>query len=184
MAKKAKEKLDAQDTMAVYEKFATPGATHRLLASLAGAWTTRTTAWMEPGQPPVEGTGTCRQKMLLGGRYLQQEYAGEMMGKPFEGVNLLGYDNVTKKYQSVWIDSMSSGIYYFEGAATADGTTITQESRYDDPVRGPMTWRSVMRIVDGDALEYEMFVTPKGGAEEKVMEMTVSRARQEARQAA
>ncbi|MBI5443425.1 MAG: DUF1579 domain-containing protein [Deltaproteobacteria bacterium] len=184
MAKKAKGKVSAEEMMAVYEKFAVPSAPHQLLASLAGAWTTRTTAWMEPGQPPVEGTGTCHQKMLLGGRYLQQEYAGEMMGKPFEGVNLLGYDNFTKKYQSVWIDSMSTGVYYFEGAASADGRTITQESHYEDPVRGPMTWRSVMRIVDNDALEYEMFVTPEGGAEEKMMEMTVSRVRQEAKKAA
>jgi hypothetical protein len=184
MAKETKGKVDAQEMMAVYERLAVPGAPHKLFASLDGEWTTRTTAWMEPGQPPVEGTGTCRQKMLLGGRYLQQEYAGEMMGKPFEGVNLLGYDNHTKRYQSVWIDSMSTGIYFFQGAASADGRTITQESRYDDPVRGPMAWRSVMKIVDGDALEYEMFVTPEGGAEEKMMEMTVSRVRQEARKAA
>lgn len=184
MEKKAKENVDAHEMMAVYEKLAVPGAPHRLLETLAGAWTTRTTAWMDPGQAPATGTGTCRQTMLLGGRYLQQEYAGEMMGKPFEGVNLLGYDNFTKKYQSVWIDSMSTGIYSFEGTASADGRTITQESRYNDPVRGPMTWRSVMRIVDGDALEYEMFVTPEGGAEEKMMEMTVTRVRQEARKAA
>lgn len=184
MARKTKGKMDAQEMMAVYEKFGTPGSPHHLLESLTGEWTTRTKGWMEPGQAPVEGTGTCRQKMILGGRYLQQEYTGEMMGKPFEGVNLLGYDNFTEKYQSVWIDSMSTGIYFFEGYASPDGKTITQESRYDDPVRGPMTWRSVTRIVDGDTMEYEMFTTPEGGSEEKMMEMTVSRVRQTLRKAA
>ncbi len=173
--KKQKSKVDVEAMMEVYKKLATPGAPHKLLASLAGAWTTRTRAWMEPGNPPMEGSGTCEQKMLLDGRYLQQEYIGKMMGNTFIGINVIGYDNHTKKYVSTWIDSMSTGIYYFEGTAGADGKTITQESSYDDPVRGPMMWRSVTRIVDGDTLEYEMFLTPKGGKEEKMMEMTLSR---------
>lgn len=45
---------------------------------------------------------------------------------------------------------MSTGIYYFEGTAAADGKTITQECKYDDPVKGPAVWRSVTRIVDDD----------------------------------
>ncbi len=70
---------------------------------------------------------------------------------------------------------MSTGIYFFEGAASADGKTITQECSFDDPVRGPMVWRSVTRIVNDNTLKYEMYVTPKGGKEEKMMEMTVTR---------
>jgi hypothetical protein len=40
-----------------------------------------------------------------------------------------------------------------------------------------MVWRSVTRIVDDNTLEYEMYLTPKGGKEEKMMEMTVTRKR-------
>jgi hypothetical protein len=170
-------KMDMEAMMEVYRKLAVPGAPHKLLANLTGSWTTKTRAWMEPDKPPLEGTGTCEQKMLLGGRYLQQEYIGEMMGSQFTGINLIGYDNHTKKFVSTWIDSMSTGIYYFEGSADADGKTITQESRYDDPVRGPMVWRSVTRIVDDNTLRYEMYTTPKGGKEEKMVEMTVTRKR-------
>jgi hypothetical protein len=57
---------------------------------------------------------------------------------------------------------MSTGIYYFEGTASADGKTITQESSYDNPARGPTVWRSVTRIVDDDTLQYEMYLTSKG----------------------
>jgi hypothetical protein len=167
--------MDMEATMEVYRKLATPGAPHKMLASLAGSWTTRTRAWMEPDKPPMEGTGTCEQKMLLDGRYLQQEYTGEMMGSTFIGINLVGYDNHTRKYVSTWIDSMSTGIYCFEGSAGADGKIITQQSSYDDPVRGPMIWRSVTKIVDNNTLKYEMYLTPKGGKEEKMMEMTVTR---------
>jgi hypothetical protein len=174
---KQKTKMDMQAMMEVYEKLGTPGAPHKRLASLAGSWITKTRAWMEPDKPPMEGTGTCEQKMLLGGRYLQQEYTGEMAGSPFTGINVIGYDNHTGKYVSTWIDSMSTGIYYFEGTASADGKTITQKSSYDDPVRGPTVWRSVTRIVDNDTLDYEMYLSSKGGKEEKMMEMKVSRKR-------
>ncbi len=175
--KKQEDKMEMQAMMEVYTKLATPGEPHKMLANLAGSWTTRTRAWMDPDKPPMEGTGACEQKMLLDGRYLQQEYTGEMMGSPFTGINLIGYDNHTKKYVSTWIDSMSTGIYYFEGTSSADGKTITQESSYDDPVRGPMVWRSLTRIVSDNTLEYEMYLTPKGGKEEKMMEMTVTRKR-------
>ncbi len=178
MVKKSKNnEMDMQAMMEVYQRLAVPGAPHKMLAELAGTWTTRTKGWMEPDKPPMESTGTCEQQMLLGGRYLQQEYRSEMMGSPFTGINLIGYDNYTKKYVSTWIDSMSTGIYYFEGGASPDGRTITQECSYDDPVKGPVLWRSVTRIINGDTLEYEMFIAPEGGKEEKMMEMTVTRKR-------
>jgi Protein of unknown function (DUF1579) len=178
-AQKKEREMDMQEMMEVYEKLAVPTAPHKMLAKLVGSWTTKTRAWCEmgPDNPPMESTGTCEQKMLFGGRYLQQEYTGEMMGKPFTGTNLIGYDNHTKKYVSTWIDSMSTGIYYFEGTASADGKTITQESSYDDPIKGPTVWRSVTKIVDDNTLQFEMYLTPKGGEEEKAMEMIVTRKR-------
>jgi hypothetical protein len=123
---------------------------------------------MEPDKPPVESSGTCEQRMILDGRYLRQEYAGDMMGKPFTGINLLGFDNHSGKYESVWLDSMNTGIFSFVGPASADGKTITQECSYDDPIKGPSVWRSVTRIKDDNTLEYEMFITPKGDKQENL----------------
>jgi hypothetical protein len=169
------ERMDSKDMMEVYKKLAVPGEPHKLLARLEGSWITKTKAWMEPGAPPMESTGTCEQRMLMDGRYLQQEYTGRMEGDSYSGINLIGYDNHTGKYVSTWIDSMSTAIYCFEGSSDEDGRTITQECSYDDPVRGPLRWRSVSRIIDDDTIEYEMFITPEGGSEQKEMEMTVSR---------
>jgi hypothetical protein len=181
---KQETKMDMQAIMEIYKKAGTPGDPHKLLAGWEGSWTTRTRGWMEPGKPPTESTGMCEQKLLFDGRYLQQVYTGDMMGEPFTGINLLGYDNHTRKYMSVWIDSMSTGIYYFEGAASADGKTITQVCSYDDPVKGPCDWLSVTRIRDDKTLEYEMYLTPKGGKKEKMMEMTAVRKEAVARKAA
>jgi hypothetical protein len=115
--------------------------------------------------------------MLLGGRFLQQEFTGEMMGSPFTGIGFTGYDNHTKRYVSTWMDSMGTAIHFFEGTASADGKTITQEGRSDDPVRGPLTWRSVTRIVDENMLVFEMFIADKKGKEEKMVEITYTRKR-------
>jgi hypothetical protein len=173
MAKKTD--IDVQKVMEIYQKAGTPGEPHKLLAKLEGSWTTRSRGWVEPDKPPRESSGTCEQKSILGGHYLRQEYAGDMMGRPFTGISLLGYNNHTKKYETVWLDSMSTAIYYFVGTASKDGRTITQTCTYDDPVRGPAVWRTVTRIRDDNTVEFEMFITPKGRHEEKMMEMTIAR---------
>jgi hypothetical protein len=170
-------KGDTQAMMEVYAKLATPAEPHKMLANLAGSWITKTRAWMDPDKPPMESTGTCEQKMLLGGRFLQQEFTGDMMGSPFTGIGVTGYDNHTKKYVSTWIDSMGTAILFFEGTGSADGRTITQEGRYDDPFKGPTKWRSVTRIVDDNTWVFEMFGTEKKGKEEKMMEVTYTRKR-------
>lgn len=175
--RKQEGEMDMQAMMEVYKKLATPGIQHKLLEKLAGNWTTRTISWMEKGKPPTESSGTCTQRMILDGHYLQQEYASDMMGTPFTGINLIGYDNHTRKYVSIWIDSMSTGIYHFVGTDSEDGNVVTQECSYDDPVTGPTLWRSVTRFVDDNTLKYEMYMILKGGKEEKMSEMTVSRNR-------
>lgn len=177
-AKKQEGKMDMQAMIETYKKLGAPGAAHKQLAGMVGSWTTKSAYWMEPGKPPEESTGTCEQKMLLGGRFLQQEYTSESTGETFTGINIIGYNNHTKKYQSVYMDTvMGTPMYYFEGTASADGKTITQESSFDDPIRGSVTRRSITRIVDENTLVYEMFNIPKGGKEVKVGEMTVSRKR-------
>ena len=181
---KREEKPDMQAMMDIYKKAGTPGEPHKLLATLEGSWVTKSRGWMEPGKPPVESAGTCEQKLVLDGHYLQQTYTGDMMGAPYTGICIQGYNNHTKKYESIWIDTMSTAIYLFEGTASADGKTITQTCSYDDPVRGPAVWRTVTKIRDDKAIEFEMFITPKGGKEEKMMEMTFSRKEAVVRKAA
>jgi hypothetical protein len=174
---KQEGKMDMRAMMEVYKKLATPGPQHKMLESMAGSWTTKITSWCEPDTPPRESTGASEQKMILGGRFLQQEFSGEMMGSPFTGIGVTGYDNHTKKYVSTWMDSMGTAILSFEGTAGADGKTITQETRYDDPIKGPMKWRSVTRIVDNNTHVFEMYGIDKSGKKDKMMEITYTRKR-------
>ena len=177
MAEKQKEagNKDMEEMMEVYQKLGTPGEPHRVLATMAGNWNARVKSWPVPDRPPMESSGACEQKMVLGGRFLQQDFTGDMMGTTFTGIGFTGYDNHSGKYLSTWMDSMSTGILFFEGTPSADGKTITQENRHNDPVRGPMTWRSVTRIVDENTWVFEMYSIYEKGAVEKGMEITYTR---------
>lgn len=157
------------------QKIVTPGVQHRALAEMEGTWDTISRIWIAPHKPPILSTGTCEQKMLFNGRYLQQVFSGEGKREKFNGVNLMGYDTHAKMFISIWIDSMNTGIYFFEGSADAEGKTITQKARYDDPVRGLTVWRSIIRVIDKNTLEYEMYLSSGEGEKEKKMEMTLLR---------
>jgi len=173
--KKQEGMMDPQAMMEMRKKLATPGEPHKLFASLAGSWTTQTKEWMEPGKPPTESTGSAEMKMLLDGRFLYQEFNSQMMGQPFSGIGIDGYDNLRKRYVTAWIDSMGTGIFLMEGTASADGKTITLQGGHDEPGGGRMTHRAIWKIVDSNTQTFDMYGTHRGGKEMKLMEITYTR---------
>ena len=173
--KKQEKQMDPQAMMEMWKKLGTPGEPHKLFASLAGSWTTQTKEWMEPDKPPAESTGTAEMKMLLDGRFLYQEYNGQMMGQPFTGIGIDAYDDLTRKYVSAWMDSMGTGIFMMEGTASAGGRTITLKGSHPEPGGGRMTHRAIWKIVDNNTQTFDMWGTHEGGKEMKMMEITYTR---------
>jgi hypothetical protein len=168
--------MDMRVMMEEYIKRGTPGAPHEMLAGLAGSWVAAVKTWMDATKEPLESIGTCEQKMILGGRFLRQEFSGNMMGIPYNGIGYTGYDNHTKKYVSTWMDSGNTAIISFAGSGSTDGKTFTQESGYyDDPVRGPRKWRSVTKVVDHNTVLFEMDSVDKNNKAERMMEVTYTR---------
>lgn len=166
---------DKQAMMEAYKKLATPGEPHKLFSSLAGSWTTHLKEWKEAGKPPKESTGSAEMRMLLGGRFLQQELTGEMMGQSYSGIGIDAYDNLRKKYITVWMDTMGTGIFIMEGTASPDGKTIMYKGQHEEPGGGTMTHRAVWTLVDQNTQTFEMFGTHHGGTEMKMMEITYTR---------
>ena len=173
--KKHDKQMDPQAMMEMYQKLATPSEPHKQLESLAGTWTTQTKEWMEPGKPPTEAAGSADMKMLLGGRFLQQDFTGEMMGQPYTGMGITGYDNLRKKYVSIWLDTMSTGSFVMEGTGSADGKTITLKGQHAEPGGGHMTHRAIWKIVDNNTQTFDMYGAHQGGKEMKEMEITYTR---------
>jgi hypothetical protein len=127
-----------------------------------------------PGEAQVS-EGTTEYTPMLGGRYLMGKFKGTMMGGPFEGFSLGGYDNAKKQYFSMWFDSMGTGYYVSHGTASADGKTITYHgSMYDASINGDVKTREVVTMIDKNKHVFEMYQT-REGQESKVMEITYTR---------
>jgi len=173
--KKQQKQMDPQAMMELWKKAATPGEPHKMFATLAGSWTTTTKEWMEPGKPPTESAGTAEMKMLLDGRFLYQEYDSQMMGQPFSGIGIDGYDNMRKRYVTAWMDTMGTGIFIMEGTASPDGKTITLKGSHPEPGGGHMTHRAVWKIVDDNNQTFDMYGAHHGGKETKMLEITYHR---------
>ncbi len=93
-------KAQDQEMMKRWMEYSTPSDAHKAMAKLAGNWNFTSKMWMDPSQPPMDGTGTNKFEMIYGDRYLQSKVSSTMMGMPFEGVSILGYDNAKKIFQS------------------------------------------------------------------------------------
>ena len=161
--------------MEAYMKAGTPGEPHKRLAATVGTYDLRIKSWSEPGGPPTEEKGTATRTMLFDGRVLVEDVSSTMMGTPFTGRAMTGYDNVSGTYWSVWTDSMSTGIMVSEGTCDAK-KVCTYTGSWNDPVKkGPVKARMTSRWASPTTEVFEMYGPGKDGKEMKMMEMTYTR---------
>jgi hypothetical protein len=161
--------------MEAYMKAGTPGAPHQHLGSTVGNYTLKIKSWHEPGGPAMEETGTATRSMTLGGRVLVEDVSSSMMGMPFTGRGTTGYDNVTGKYWSTWIDSMSTGMMFSEGTCDAQ-KNCTFNGTYNCPIRkGPVKSRMTTKWTSPTTEVFEMYGPDKTGKEMKMMEITYTK---------
>ena len=174
--KKAAAPMDEKAMMELWQKMASPGEGHKKLDALVGTWTTKTTTWMDPSKPPTVTEGTSEQKWALGGRYLEQRYEGRFMDQPFSGVGYTGYDNFTKKYDAVWMDSAGTEMMMMRGSFDKTGRTLAASGKMNDFATGkPITMRQRTTIVSHDELLFEMWAPGPDGKEYRVMEIRYTR---------
>ncbi|HKQ61195.1 MAG TPA: DUF1579 family protein [Candidatus Polarisedimenticolaceae bacterium] len=123
----------------------------------------------------MEDKGTATRTMSLDGRVLVEEFHGAMMGMPFTGHAMMGYDNVTGKYWSTWTDSMSTGLIVSEGSCDAKQTCSFTAS-YNDPVKkAKVSSRITTRWTSPTTEVFEMYGPSPDGKEMKVMEITYTK---------
>ncbi len=175
VASKAKAAPSFDEEMAAWAKYAEPGENHKRLKAFEGTWEATTKMWMAPEAPPQESKGVSENKLILGGRFLQQDYKAEFMGKPFSGLGLTGYDNYKKKYTAIWTDTMSTMVIPSSGTFDKTGKVLTSFGAFDDVVSGKKKkFKSVVRIVDDNKHTFEWY-EDKDGKMVKTMEATYTR---------
>jgi Protein of unknown function (DUF1579) len=174
-AEKEMSKED-MEMMKKWQTYATPGANHKYLEMFAGKWTAKTKSWMKPGAPPDVSDSDIEAKMIMGGRFLKAHVKGKMMGIPFEGISLTGYDNFQKKFNTIWFDSMGTGIFPASGTLDKDGKVKTDMALWDDFMTGSKSKvKMLTTIIDKDNYTFEMFMIGPDGKEMKSMEMVYTR---------
>lgn len=157
---------------------ATPGEMHKRLAADAGTWQGTNTMWMGPKAEPIETESTTTITPVLDGRFIRLEMKGEMPGMgPYHGLAVQGYDNVSQKFISTWIDNMSTSMAQGEGELSKDGKTITWTFTCNCPLQDkPMTMRQVETTTGPGAKIIEMFhAEPKSGEEFKAMRIELTK---------
>lgn len=167
---------DMDAMMKMMAEMSAPGKEHEALKPLIGSFTCTTKFYAAPGGPPQESTGTVERKWILGNRYIQEEVKATMMGVPFEGFGIAGYDKMQKLYHAYWIDSMGTGTWSMTGTADATGKNFTYTGENFDPMAGQKTkGRSTVEFVDNNKHVMKMYGPGPDGKEFMGFEMTCTR---------
>ncbi len=156
-----------------------PGPMHDLMKQCEGTWSTVSREMGMDGQW-TESKGECVNTVIHGGRHVEVDFKGTFHGEPFKGRGLMGYNNVAKRFESVWSDTRGSGIMFMTGEADKDGKVITLTGKFSDPISGqPMDFKEVFTMASKDKHIQEFYANMPGPdgkmAEMKFMEITYTK---------
>lgn len=172
----APQGMDANDPMAMWTKANMPTKEHaQLIADMLGEWTVENEVTFAPGAPVEKSTGTAKCEPIFGGRFVKMDYDGSMMGQPFKGFSLWGYNTPSGKFESTWIDSSSVGMMYSTGMKQADGSVEWTGTWVDPITKETKTSRSVTKMTDKNTMVYEAYDKTTDGTEFKMMTVTYTR---------
>lgn len=170
--------VDSATMMQKMMDYGTPGDMHTMMNSWNGNWNTESTMWDYEGATPQKSTGSAVNSMIMSGKYQSTKYSGNMMGMPFEGMSITGYDNAQKKFVSSWVDTWSTGIMNMSGTWDAASKSMTLTGKTPDICRPgkECTMREVYKVIDDNTHLMEMYgPDPKTGKEMKAIEIKFTR---------
>jgi hypothetical protein len=153
------------DEMKAWQEFMTPGAMHKWLAKYNGTWDVEMTSYMNPASP-VKSMGTGVYSSIMNGLYQVGDFNSTMMGMPFQGHSISGYDNAKKVFVSTWVDNFGSGIIYMTGTYNEATKTLNLKGTQTDPITGKdAVIREEMKIVNDDTYNLLMYGPGPDGKE-------------------
>ncbi len=170
--------VDSATMMNNMMEYGTPGPMHSLMASWDGTWEGEMTMWDYEGAAPFSTPTKTVNSMMLGGKYQNCTYSGDMMGMPFEGRSILGYDNATKKFTSAWVDNFSTGIMIMTGTWDEASKSLTFTGSSPDINRPGKEchMKEIYKIIDDNTQVMEMYgPDAKTGKEYKMFEIKMAR---------
>jgi hypothetical protein len=171
-----KPAADKEEMLKKAEAAGRPGPGHQALDHFVGNWKGEVKCWLEPNSPPTVSQATAKVSWVMNGRFLEEDFRGEMLGKPFHGRSVTGYDNVTQTFRSVWISDMQTSMFTTEGKGENGNKVITLEGTSSCPMRGrgDIPMKIVLSVLGPDKHTFEMYDESQGEST-KTMEITYTR---------
>jgi hypothetical protein len=152
-----------------------PGAEHQRLLACVGNWNCAL-EMMGPDGKPAMSKGTTVLKAGPGGLWLIEDFTGEMMGAPFFGHGVIGYDPAKAKYVMTWVDSYSASAMSLEGTYDQKTKAMTLTGMGPGMDGKPVMHRMVTTDKDANTRVFEMFAPGPDGKEMKMLTITYTRA--------
>lgn len=153
-----------------------PGASHELLAPFVGEWDVKLTFWSSPNTKGISSRGRSSIVWILGGRFVQEQFRGKAAGEPFEGLGVMGYDNGSRQFRTLWLDSLNTAMTVATGRYVPDTNTFELSSELYDPLRsGVKVVRSSLRFMSRDSYVFSMQDESPEGKPFTSLEMVYSR---------
>jgi hypothetical protein len=151
-----------------------PGPEHEILKSDVGTWEATVESFM-PGAPaPMTSKGT-ETNTLVGGLWLVTEFKADMMGMPFQGHGVTGWDPHKKRYVGSWVDTLSTGLGLSESTYDAATKTMTGTFEGPDPSGQVQKMKSVVTWKDPNTRVFTMSGPGPDGKDATYMTITYKR---------
>jgi hypothetical protein len=152
-----------------------PGPEHELLKRDVGVWDATVEMMSPQGGAPVVSKGIETSTLGPGGLWLLSDFKSEMMGQPFQGHGITGYDPSKRKYIGTWVDSMSSGLGLVESTYDRAARKMTGSFAGPDATGQTVNLKMVTEYKDDDTRVFTMYMIGPDGKETPSMRITYKR---------
>jgi hypothetical protein len=104
--------------------------------------------------------------------------SGYVLNEPFDGIGYTAYDNVSKTYQTAWMDSGSTGMTWYHGGFDGATKSARMKATVPNALTGkPTPLELRLSIAENGDHMTELWGQGEGSAMFKMMELRYTRAK-------
>lgn len=151
-----------------------PTETHERMAKRAGEYETVSKLTLPDGKV-MESKGTAKVTAMLGGRFLQEESTGTVLGMPVSGLKIVGYNADAGRFEAVWMYTGSTAMMSMAGKMNEEAKTVEFAATVPGPKDTKMNFTITYKFPDADRFVVELTSRPDNGSKGATMETTYTR---------
>jgi len=159
------------------QEFAPPKPTphHLALQRQVGTWDAVVKVFTAPGQPPMVSKAVEVNTLVPGGLWLTSVFKSELMGTPFEGRGIFGFDPALGKHVGTWIDSTVMALAHPMGTCKDGCKEVTLTFEGPDMTGKTVTYQNITVEQGPDRRVMTLHVKGPEGTFQPTMEITYTR---------